>query len=119
MRSKQVIKRFLLAILLGGPVLGAQAQSTGPLVVEERGSGGDLEPEAPEEDWEDDWMWPTLVLFTAVVALTVGLVVGRPARWHRVGRRCCGGIKGPSPQPPSACVSSVQYTAAHRGDQET
>ena len=41
MRSKQVIKRFLLAILLGGPVLGAQAQSTGPLVVEERGSGGD------------------------------------------------------------------------------
>jgi hypothetical protein len=40
MRSKQVIKRFLLAILLGGPVLGAQAQSTGPLVGEERGSGG-------------------------------------------------------------------------------
>lgn len=41
MRSRQVIKRFLLVFLLGGPVLGAQAQSTGPLVVEELGSGGD------------------------------------------------------------------------------
>ena len=44
MRSKQVIKRLLLAILLGGPVLGAQAQSTGPLAVEERGSGGGRAP---------------------------------------------------------------------------
>ena len=45
MQFKQVIKRAAMALLLAGPVL-CQAQSTGPLVVEERGSSGNQGPAA-------------------------------------------------------------------------
>ncbi len=45
MQFKQVFKRAALALLLAGPVLG-QAQSTGPLVVEERGSSDGQGPDA-------------------------------------------------------------------------
>ncbi len=41
MSFKQVFKHATLAFLLAGPAVCAQAQSTGPLVVEERGSSGD------------------------------------------------------------------------------
>ncbi|QJX02010.1 hypothetical protein HML84_07020 [Alcanivorax sp. IO_7] len=46
MQFKQVFKRAALALLLAGPVLG-QAQSTGPLVVEERGSSDGQGPAPP------------------------------------------------------------------------